>query len=387
MKSLTLAQQQEMERLLTLLGGSENLSIQEERLFLEQTGCPPQELEPWLADAWIQCDLRAVLAGKERVGPQPVLLIHPDDNQVAMRLFYPTARLLLENVRAEGLAHMRAVIAARPWAEAAEEIISQLDALTLACATRELPTIEIKLFWKALWTAIYALLQLRTGPQATQMRRLVASMQALSEACQQRGADRSPQGKYAEARLNSRRSLGENHHPVLDGFAELVEIAKEHSSREVAEYVLGEVGLSYDHYLDAMQLMARDRCKPAKVANPPARVRSALTRQQHRRDQLERERWVPLTDEQTNGLKHPERTEARVIAKIDWERGRVAVDLPADQSRAVEAEMDGLNLQSPEARNELEWEAARLARVRRSLEPDRRWGRKLHRHFAAYTKE
>ncbi len=389
MKSLTipLTQQQEMERLLTLLGGPENLSILEESEFLEQTGCPPQELEPWLGDAWVQCDIRAVLAGKEEVGPQPVLLVHQDENQVAVRLFYPTKRLLLENVRAEGLAHMRAVIAARPWAEAAEEIISQVDALTLACAARELPTIEIKLFWKALWTAIYAFLQLRSGPQATQMRRLVASLQALDEACQQRGADQSPQGKYSEARLNSRRSLGKSHNPVLDGFPELVEIAVEHSSREVAEYVLEEVDLSCDQYLDAMQMMARDRCNPAEVANPPARVRSALTRQQRRRDQLERERGLPLTDEQTNGLEHPEQTEARVIAKIDWELGKAAVGLPTDQSRAVEAEMDGLNLQAPEAPNELEWEAERLARVRRSLEPDRRWGRKLRRHLAAYTKE
>jgi hypothetical protein len=249
---------------------------------------------------------------------------------------------------------------------------------------RELPTIEIKLFWMGLWIDICALVKMRSEAHRTEMCRLVASMRAFDEACQQRGTAQSPQARYSEAQLNSRRSLSEHHHSVLDGFRELVEIARENSSREVAEYVTEEVGLPCDQYLDAVQMMARDRSNPAEVANPPARVRTALTRKQRRKDQCEGERYMPLTAEQADGLKQPQQVEAELIANIDLERGKAI--LPADQCRAVEAKMDGLDLQAAEARDELGWEAARMAAVRRSLEPDRRLGRKLRRHFAAYKR-
>jgi hypothetical protein len=172
----------------------------------------------------------------------------------------------------------------------------------------------------------------------------------------------------------------------LDGFGELVEIAREISSWEVAEYVKEEVGLRYDDFLDAVQMMARDGCNPVEVATPSARVRRALIRQRHRTDQCERERYMPLTAEQADGLAQQGRVEAEVIAKIDWERGKATLQLPADQSRAVEAKIDGLDLQAAAARDELGWEEARVAAVRRSLEPDRRMGRKLRRHFAAYKR-
>src|SRR5438445_95773 len=185
--------QPEEQRLLTLLGGPENLTIQHESEFLEPTGCPAQELERWLKDFWIQCDIPSVLAGSETVGLGPVLLRRRDQNQSAVRLFYPTKELLIQNAAAEGLDYMRAIIAARPWPEAAEEIISQVDALTLACTARDLATIEIKLFWKALWIAICALVRMRREAQGVEMLRLLASMQALAAACEQRGGDRSPQ--------------------------------------------------------------------------------------------------------------------------------------------------------------------------------------------------
>ena len=378
--------QPEEQRLLTLVGGPENLSIQEESKFLEQTGCPAQELELWLEDSWIQCDIRAVLAGRERVVPHAVLLSRRDQNQIAVRLFYPKKELLIQNEAAEGLDHMAAIIAARPWLEAAEEIISQVDALTLACASRELSTIEIKLLWKGLWIVICTLKEMRREAQVTEMSRLVASMQALAEACQQRGGDQSPQARYGEALLNSRRALSEHRDSVLDGFPELLEIAREISSHEVAEYVTEEVGLPHDHFLDAVQMIGHDRCIPAEVANPPARVRAALTREQRRRDHCERQRYMPLTEEQADGLGQREQFEAEVIAKIDWERGKATLDLTADQSRALEAKMDGLDLQADGALDELGWEQARGAAVRRSLEPDRRLGRKLRRHFAEYKR-
>jgi hypothetical protein len=216
------------------------------------------------------------------------------------------------------------------------------------------------------------------------MRRLVASMRALSEACQRRGADQSPQGKYTEARLNSRGALRKGHNPALDGFPQLVEIAREHSSREVAEYVQAEVGLPIDNYLDAIQMIARDRCNPIEVANPAARVRTALKRQCDRHQREDRERWLPLPEDQAKEWKHSASHEAESNSNIDFERGKNAVHLTDDQTRALEARMDGLNLQSSEAKHELEWEPARVEAVRRSLEPGRRSGRMLRQHFAAY---
>jgi hypothetical protein len=271
----------EQQRLLALLGGPENLIIQHESEFLEQTRCPALKS----GDAWIQCDIRAVLVGSESVGPEPVLLRRQDQDQSAVRLFHPKKELLLQNVAAEGLDDMSAIIAARPWLEAAKEIISQVDALTLACTARELPTIEIKLFWQALWIAICALVEMRREAQVTEMSRLVASMQASAAACARRGGDRSPQARYSEALLNSRQSLSEHHNSVLGGFQELVEIARRISSHEVAEYVTEDIGLPPDDFLDAVQMMARDRCNPVEVANPPARVRVALIRKQRRKEQ------------------------------------------------------------------------------------------------------
>jgi hypothetical protein len=142
--------QADIESLLSLLGGSENLSIQGEAAFLQQTGCPPQELDLWLEESWIQCDIKAVLSGRERVGPQPVLLVHQGADPLTARLFYPQKALLLQNILADGFDQMCAVIASRPPAEAAEEIISQVAALVRACADRVLSTIEIKLLWKAI---------------------------------------------------------------------------------------------------------------------------------------------------------------------------------------------------------------------------------------------
>jgi len=82
----------------------------------------------------------------------------------------------------------------------------------------------------------------------------------------------------------------------------------------------------------------------------------------------------------------PGRAKLLVTAKIDWERGKDTLELSADQSRAVEAKMDGLDLQAAEARDELGGNAKRVAAVRRSLEPDRRLGRQLRRYFAAYKR-
>jgi hypothetical protein len=53
---------------------------------------------------------------------------------------------------------------------------------------------------------------------------------------------------------------------------------------------------------------------------------------------------MAFTEEQENGLMQPEQIEAEAITKIDWERGKATLELSADQSRAVEAKIDGLDL-------------------------------------------
>jgi hypothetical protein len=57
----------DLEALAAALGGPQNLCVQDESEFLEETGCRPEELEDFLANRWILCDVEAVLAEKQRV--------------------------------------------------------------------------------------------------------------------------------------------------------------------------------------------------------------------------------------------------------------------------------------------------------------------------------
>jgi hypothetical protein len=84
---------------------------------------------------------------------------------------------------------------------------------------------------------------------------------------------------------------------------------------------------------------------------------------------------MPLGEEPTSGLDDPRKVESTVIAKVDWEKGHRDVELPQDQRQAVEARFDGWNLQGSDVPEHLRWDADRLASVRRSLEPDRKWGK------------
>jgi hypothetical protein len=79
----------EREELLALLGGPENLSVQDEGEFTQQSGCPPEEMEAWLDEKWVSCDIQAVLAKTQRVEFEPVLLTRRDEDRVLARLFYP----------------------------------------------------------------------------------------------------------------------------------------------------------------------------------------------------------------------------------------------------------------------------------------------------------
>lgn len=282
-------------------------------------------------------------------------------------------------------ANLRALIAAGRWEQSAEQLITDIVSVTNACTARQLPIIEIKQLGLAFCIGIQTLVELRDGTQNAVLGRLVAAMQSFDHALRERGAGSSAQGRYAEARVSSRRALSENHDPVLDHLPELVALSVEVCSHDVAEYMGRDVGLPYDAFLDMLHMLAHDGADPATVANPPARIRRALSRADQRRNRRDRKRWTPPTPAQTEGLEDPQDVESTAIAELDWERGRRDLQLPPDQTRAVEARLDGLNLQASKAPEELGWDAAHLERVRRSLGPDRRWGQKLRKRFRAYA--
>jgi hypothetical protein len=377
----------EMQQLSTALGGRENCWILTEPEFVAETGCPPEELQNWLETGWIQYDIKAVLAGAQKVGPQPRLLVGHLDNRPAVRLFCPTRRLLLSSFEEYGRGQLRGVIASRPWRENAEAMISQVEALTTACSTRELSTIEIKLLWRALWPTIQILLALRDCPYREELKRLHAAVAGLGNSCRTRGSDQSSQAKYAEAQVSARRALGENHTRLLDGFPELLEVSRRICSHELAAYMAQEVSLSSDQFLEMMHMLAYDRAEAATVANPPARIRRALTRDDRRKRTLYRERWRQFTPEQTESLADPNNFESSAIATMDWERAKRDLSLPTDQIRAVEARFEGVNLQAADTSDYLGWDEAHVKAVRRSLEPDRRYGQSLRKRLLAYKRK
>jgi hypothetical protein len=293
----------------------------------------------------------------------------------------------LEEIPVDATKNLRALMKAQPWKESAEQLISDILSVTTACTARQLPIIEIQEFCLSLRISIRVLLELlelKDRPQGEVLMRLMAAMLDLDLALRDRAMDHSVNGQYAEARVSSRRAMSENHDPVLDRFPELVELSVEVCSHEVAAYMVNEVQLPNDMLLDVLGMLARDRAEPDKVSNPPARIRVALSRKRQRRQRLERERWTQLTRAQINGLEDLNNVESMTIATVDWERGKNALELPPDQTRAVEARIHGFDLQAPDARTYLGWDAAHLGNVRRSLEPDRRWGKRLRKRFSAY---
>src|SRR5262249_51370377 len=83
---------EEREKLSAMLGVPKGDLVINESEFLAQTGCPPEKLETWLETSWTQYDIRAVLAGTEKVGPQPWLLANERDQTV--RLFSPSSEAI-----------------------------------------------------------------------------------------------------------------------------------------------------------------------------------------------------------------------------------------------------------------------------------------------------
>jgi hypothetical protein len=287
----------------------------------------------------------------------------------------------------DALRDLRVEIAGRPWKECAELLTADILAVAKACADRQLPIIEIKQFCVAFSIATATLLELMDRPQKGELLHLMAAMQALSQALRQRGAEESVQGEYAEARVSSCRSLCQNHDPALDGFPKLVELSRKVCSEETAGYLSDTVRLGYDQFLDMLQMLASDQADWTMVANPPARIRAALTHQRARQEMLDRQRWESATPQEMDRLdrrKAPRDVESEVIAEVDWEHTKRDLSLPPDESVAIEARMDGLNLQSADAADELGWDARRLSAVRRSLAGDRRWGQRLRKRLTAY---
>lgn len=284
----------------------------------------------------------------------------------------------------DAMCELRALIAARPWKESADLVIADILAVANACSARQLPIIEIKQFCAAFSIAIATLVQLMDRPQKKELLRLMAALQGLGQALRQRATEQSVQGKYAAARASSRRALCENHDPVLDGFPKLVELSRKVCSQEATGYLFDDVQLGPDQLLDMLHMLASDYADWATVANPPARIRSALTRQERRQEMLYRRRWQQATPAQIDCLEGRRDVESEVIAEVDWERAKRDLGLPPDESRAIEGRIDGLNLQAADAPDELGWDADRLGAVRRSLEADRRWGRRLRKRLIAY---
>jgi hypothetical protein len=89
----------EVELLCEILGFAMDQLIRSESEFLEETGCAQKSLEIWLMNSWVQFDIRAVLAGTEKVVRQPWLVRSNGDGTV--RLFSPSDQLVLANAAEE----------------------------------------------------------------------------------------------------------------------------------------------------------------------------------------------------------------------------------------------------------------------------------------------
>jgi hypothetical protein len=86
--------EENMHRLINVLGGFQNVELLEESEFLTLTRCPVEALERWLKSAWIRHDIDAVLAGTEQASTRPVLLARQYEGYFTIRLFCPRNELL-----------------------------------------------------------------------------------------------------------------------------------------------------------------------------------------------------------------------------------------------------------------------------------------------------
>jgi hypothetical protein len=419
---------EQREMLLAAVGAPESELVWTEEAFLQDTGCPADELEVWLRDSWMEHDIAAVLAKKQEIGPQPVLLVRTAEDQLLARLLCPSENLLRESywelfldglnvetrrIVAEALASQEDSdqrLLAHAWWEWVDGVAASINHLTEHCRSRALPIAEIKMLWLALQNLLKSIFNLRTKwlsdasqtpcPKAltdedlhkAQLRRLLAAMQAFEQAFRQRGQN-SSQASYAEARLSCRRALQhpESPSPFLTEFPVLQQMVQEACWQDGLAYLHQEIHPRKEHHLDdptaepefdLMSVIAEDLKDPEQIPNPPARVRTILSRARRRQDRLDCKRGQELPPEDALAALDSEDLESSIIVGIDLERAQQNV--PGDSARVIEARFDGLDLQSPTTPEYLGMEPRRLQSIRRSLEPDRTYGKKLRRYLAAY---
>lgn len=302
-------------------------------------------------------------------------------------------------------------------AELFDQTVTQIDAVRYACTQRTHAIAFLEGYMRVCLQNIETIHELDSGgyyPRLSDdsfnehMGHVERAWRLLENAMEQRRNDESPQSKYAEAKLSARRALEINHDPGLDEFPELLATVRKKSSHQVSDYSINELRFGHDKFLDVIKMLAHDKADPAEVPNPPARIRFSLRRKESRDDTRWRKRFgqspeqpkkeaangffeappmdlaYRVTDTKRNAVRSVESSE---IAKIDLRCGIAGLNLPPDQARVVEAMLNGLDLQSSNAAESLGWNRARLSRVRRSLEPGRKWGdaiRGLRDRFAAY---
>jgi hypothetical protein len=301
-----------------------------------------------------------------------------------------------------------------------DQAVMQIDAVKHACTLRTHAMAFLEGYMLACLQNIKTLHELDCGGYYhdrlsdesfnEQMGRVERAWRLLEDAMEQRRNDDSPQAKFGEVQLSARKALEIDHDPGLDEFSELRLLVRKKSSYDVSDYSTNELRFGHDKFLDVIQMLAHDQANPAEVPNPPARIRFDVKKKQlraHNRwrrdfgqspDQPDIEAAADeffeaprmdlagrASDTSRNAIRSVESSE---IANIDLKRGIAGLRLPPDQARLVDAMLNGLDLQSAKAAESLGWNPARLARVRRSLEPGRTWGdalRNLRSRFAAYN--
>lgn len=95
-KSPEISQRDDVKRLSAVLG--ERVTVWEESEFLTWSGCPSYMLEHFLEGHLVQHDIDAVLAGKEVVGPDPIVLVH---RHFPTRLYSSFSEQLIDVRRAD----------------------------------------------------------------------------------------------------------------------------------------------------------------------------------------------------------------------------------------------------------------------------------------------
>jgi hypothetical protein len=299
------------------------------------------------------------------------------------------------------------IAAGLTWTKRSKQVIADLEEWTQACLSRNRTEEEDAVYLYLAVMHIAGLHELYSGSyykdrpseqvHCEQAGSVAAAFKALLQTFGERREDLSPQAKYGEAQLRARLALGESQDGTLGGFKKIVTFLKEQSSSRVHQYTSEEVGLRLEDFLDAVERLAHGETAPADIPNPPAHLRISVRLEKRRRERKSRKEMLVRpreiedrsnTDEEPRILKRGPlagdrslRTPSEVMVSIDLERA----SLSSDQMTLIEAQMHGLGLQESGAAEELGWSPKRLDRVRHSLLPSRKTGKRLRERLAAYA--